>query len=197
MNTKQLAIVSAVVFVVLGVIIVLLVTGGVSPAERSRDATGDVEVGQGEDPAPDPTLADIRVTRVDLDGDQIVFEAEMDAEIPKALKDQTMEWRWEIRENGTYTWLVSANISVENPIGSVTHQQSNYGASTIDNTLPGSIDYDGNTIFVRLDHTQIPDFPDQFSWRLETTLDGNRADPASALTTDLAPESGLGEFPLP
>ncbi|HJR44401.1 MAG TPA: hypothetical protein VJ927_02230 [Actinomycetota bacterium] len=197
MNTKQLAIVSAIVGCVLAVIIVLLATGGVSPAERSSDPVGDVEVAQGSDPAPETTLADIRSARVRSQNGQIVFQAEMEDVVPRSLEDQTMEWRWEILEGGTSTWIVSANVSVGRPVASVTAQQQNFAASTIDDTLRGSVDHEGNTIFVRLDATQIQGFPTAFAWRLKTTLDGNRADPASALATDEAPGSGLGEYPPP
>ena len=197
MNTKQLAIVSAIVFCVLAVIIVLLVTGGVSPAERARDAVGDVEVGEGPAAATETSLADIQLARVTLQDSQVVFQAEMGGRVPRSLKDQTMEWRWELLENGTSTWIVSANVSVGQPVASITAQQRNFAASTIDDTLRGSVDHTGNTIFVRINAAEIEGFPTRFSWRLKTTLDGDRADPGSALVTDEAPESGLGEYPPP
>lgn len=197
MNAKQLGIVSAIVGVVLVAIIVLLVTGGAPPGEESKDPSDDVVIGEGGAPPGQTDLADVRQARVYEEASQIVFEAEMGAAIPKNLKDQTMEWRWEVSEGGALTWLVTANISVGKPVASVTAQQSNYGSSTIDGLLPGRIDYDGNTITVKLTQPEIPKFPTSFTWNLKTTLDGDRADPASATATDTAPESGLGEYPPP
>lgn len=197
MNTKQLAIVSAIVLCVLAVIIVLLVTGGVSPEERSRDAVGDVETGEGGDPAPDTSIADIQSARVTLQDSQIVFQAEMGGRVPRKLEDQTMEWRWEILEQGTTTWVVSATVSVDQPVASLLQHETGFSASTIDDTLRGGVDSTGNTIFVRINGAEIKGFPTEFTWRLKTTLDGNRADPASALITDEAPGSGLGEYPPP
>lgn len=197
MNTKQLAVVSAIVACVLAVIIVLLVTGGVSPAERARDAIGDVETGEGADPAPDSSIADIQSARVTLQDSQIVFQAEMGGRVPRELEDQTMEWRWEIVESGTTTWVVSATVSVGRPVASVLEHETGFSASTIDDTLRGGVDSTGNTIFVRINQAEIEGFPNEFAWRLKTTLDGNRADPGSALITDEAPGSGLGEYPPP
>lgn len=197
MNTKQLAVVSAIVLCVLAVIIVLLVTGGVSPEERSRDAVGDVETSEGGDPAPDTSIADIQSARVALQDGQIVFQAEMGERVPRKLRDQTMEWRWEILEQGTATWVVSATVSVDQPVASLLQHETGFAASTIDDTLRGGVDSAGNTIFVRINESEIEGFPSEFTWRLKTTLDGNRADPASALITDEAPGSGLGEYPPP
>ena len=197
MNAKQLAIVSAIVGVVLIAIIVLLVTGGGPAGQEAEDASGDVVVGEGEG-APELTaLADIQEASVYEEASQIVFEAEMGTAIPKTIKDGTMEWRWEVSEGGTLTWLVTANVSVKKPVASVTAQQTGYGSSTIDGLLPGRIDYDGSTITVRLTQPEIPKFPTRFTWNLKTTLDGDRADPASATASDTAPESGLGEYPPP
>ena len=197
MNAKQLGIVAAIVGVVLIAIIVLLVTGGAPAGQESQDSSGDVVVSDGQAPPGQTDLADIREATVYEEASQIVFEAKMGAAIPKNLKDQTMEWRWEVSEGGTLTWLVTANISVGKPVASVTAQQSDYGSSTIDGLLPGRIDYDGNTITVRLTQPEIPKFPTRFTWNLKTTLDGDRADAASATASDTAPESGLGEYPPP
>ena len=192
MNTKQLAIVSAIVLCVLAVIIVLLVTGGVSPEERSRDAVGDVETGEGGDPAPDTSIADIQSARVTLQDSQIVFQAEMGGRVPRKLEDQTMEWRWEILEQGTTTWVVSATVSVDQPVASLLQHETGFSASTIDDTLPGTISVSGDTITVTLDSADIEGFPSSFGWELTSTLDGDRADPASAVATDTAPDGGPG-----
>ena len=197
MSARQLGIVSAIVAVVLAGIVVLLITGEAPPGHEAKDPSGDVEVSEGEGAPGETGLADITEAKVHEVGSQIVFEATMAAPIPKTIKGGTMEWRWEVSEGGNLTWLVTANVSVDEPVASVTAQQGGYGSSTIDGLLPGGIDYDGNTIRVRLNQPEIPDFPTQFTWHLKTTLDGDRADPASATAGDEAPPSGLGEYPPP
>ncbi len=200
MSRKQLAIVGSIVGLVLIAIIVLLATGG-SPsgqlAQLTKDARGDAVVSDGVDPPRDLSLADVHEARVELIASQIVFQAEMAAPIPKRLPEESLEWSWEILEGGSETWTVSAEASGDNLVASVLQEQGRYGASTNDNTLPGGVDYSGNTIFVRLNAQQIEGFPTVFTWRLITSLDGDRDDPASAAASDTAPESGLGEYPPP
>lgn len=197
MNAKQLGIVAGIVALVLVAIIVLLATGEAPAEQQVQDATGDVEIGPGEAAPTDTALADVTEAKVHEVASQIVFQATAGATIPKELQGQTMEWRWEVFEDGDKTWLVTASISVDRPVASVLAQRSDYWSSTVDDSLPGSIDYDGSTIFVRLDRPEIPKFPREFTWKLTATLDGDRADPASALATDEAPASGLGEYPPP
>ncbi len=197
MTPKQLGLSALAVAAILSVIITLLVTGGPPPGEQAKDPAGDVEVGEGTDAPSESTIADIISARVYLDASQVVFEAEMAAPIPPSLRGDAMAWRWELLEGGAPTWTVSANISVDRPVANVLEQETGYAASTIDETLAGGVDYEGNTIFVRLNAPQIEGFPGEFTWRLTTTLDGNRADPASATATDSAPHSGLGQYPPP
>lgn len=197
MNNRQLAVVATVVAAVLAVIIVLLVTGGPPVEELAKDPSGDVTLSDGPAAPPDRSLADVRSAQVYLKASQIVFEAEMAAPIPRSLKNETMSWRWEILEGGSETWIVSANISVKEPIASILGTQSGYGASTNDETLPGGIDSTGNRLFVRLNPTEIDGFPSEFTWRLTTSLDGDRGDAGSAVASDSAPESGLGQYPPP
>jgi hypothetical protein len=194
MSNKQLAVAAAAVGIVLAVIIVLLVTGGPPTNVIAQDPANDVQVSQGPAPPAEVSLADVRSARVFSEQGQVVFEAEMGSEIPKALDGQTMSWRWVILEAGTETWTVTADVSVVEPVARVLGQQVNYGASTIDDTLPGEVEREGNTIRIRLSAGEIDRFPRSFSWRLETTLDGDRRDPGSANATDTAPASGLGEF---
>lgn len=197
MTNKQLTIASVIVAVVIGGLVVLLATGGSPPGEQAKDPSGDVEIEEGPDAPTDIALADVERARVYLHASQIVFEAQMAAPIPRSLKGQTMEWRWEIFEGGTETWLVSAHISVNEPVAALTAQRSNYATSTIDGKLPGGIDYRGNKIFVRLNPPGLKRFPSEFTWRLTTALDANRADPGSGVARDIAPATGLGEYPPP
>lgn len=196
MNNKQLAIVAGVVAVILAVIIVLLVTGGPPEEELAQDGIGDVVLSDGPAPPKDQSLADVRSARVYFEASQIVFEAEMASPIPKSVKG-SMSWRWEILEGGSETWIVSANLTL-GPTATVIQQGGEqYGAGTIDDTLPGGIDVTGNRLFVRLNGPEIKDFPTVFTWRLETSLDGDRGDVSSAVASDTAPQSGLGQYPPP
>ncbi len=197
MNNKQLVIVGSVVAAVLAVIIVLLVTGGPPAEQLAEDAANDVTLSEGPAPPNEQSLADVRSARVYLKASQVVFEAEMATPIPTNLKTQTLTWRWEIFEGGSETWLVSANVGLDGPIASVLSTQGTYGASTNDGTLPGGVDWSGNTLYVRLNAPQIENFPGGFTWRLETSLDGDRGNPRSAEASDSAPESGLGQYPPP
>lgn len=197
MNNKQLGLVAAVVGVVLAAIIVLLVTGGPPTEELARDGENDVTVSEGPAPPQDDALADIRSTRVYSQEDDIIFEAVMPVDIPQSLRNETMSWRWEVLEGGSETWIVSANISVGDPIASVLSTQTGYGASTNDDTLPGELQRNGSTLMIRLRPSEIDDFPSEFTWRLETSLDGDRGNARSALAGDTAPPSGLGQFPPP
>ena len=197
MNNKQLALVATAVGIVLAIIIVLLVTGGPPTDEIPADAEDDVTVAEGPDAPENQALADVRSTRVYAEDEEIVFEAVMSTGIPKSLRKETMSWRWEVLEGGSETWIVSANVSVGDPIASVLSTQTGYGASTNDETLPGELQRNGNTVSVRLMPSEIEGFPSEFTWRLETSLDGNRGNARSALATDTAPQSGLGQYPPP
>lgn len=45
-----------------------------------------------------------------------------------------------------------------------------YGAGTVDDTFPGDVTIKDTKIEVRLNPADIRDFPDEFDWRLATTL---------------------------
>lgn len=197
MTTRQLGVVSALVAIVIGGLVLLLVTGGPPPGVDAADPAGDVEVTDGRDAPAETDLADVQRARVYFRASQIVFEAKMATEVPGSIKGQTMEWRWEVFEDGTETWLVSAHVSVGEPVAALTAQRSNYATSTIDGRFPGGIDRQDDTIFVRLNAAEVRRFPEMFTWRLTTRLDANRADPSSAVARDTAPASGLGEYPPP
>lgn len=197
MSPRQLAIVSFLVAVVVGGLVVLLVTAEPPPGEESRDPAGDVDVGDGANPPQETDLADIRRARVYEKASQVVFEAQMGATIPGSIEGHTMEWRWEVFEEGTKTWLVSAHVSVGDPVAALTAQQTDHASSTIDGSFPGGLDHTGNTMFVRLNMSSVKRFPRDFTWRLITTLDADRQDPQSAVATDTAPAGGRGEYPPP
>ena len=179
-----LGIVAAIVVVVL-----ILNTGG--PTTGPEDPGSDVAVGAGAAPPEDTTLADIQRAEVRRDGSEIVFEVGMSQELPAKIPKGALEFRWDISEGGDETWIVTANISAL-VTAAVTSQNTSYGSSTIDDTMPGTVAVDGETLTVSLTPADIKAFPEQFNWVLTTTLDADLADPTSAVATDTAPDSGPG-----
>ncbi len=171
-------------------VVLVLATGG-DPGVGSGDGRGDVTITDGERAPENAELADIVGAVVRSQGADLVFEATMGESIPNRIRDGSLEFRWDISEAGTDTWIVSANVNL-GPTAAVTSQRTDYGASTIDDSLPGSVEVDGATLLVTLQPEDIDGFPSDFTWRLKTTLDADRADPASAVATDSAPESGEG-----
>jgi hypothetical protein len=182
-------IVIAVVGVVAGVIIILATGGG--PSTTSGDPGGDVGVGEGPKPPQETSLADIVGAEVRSEGGELVFEVTVGRNVPKNIPNGALEFRWDVSENGTDTWIVSANLNV-GPTAAVTSQRTNYGSSTIDGSMPGSIEIDGDTLVVRVRAAEIEGFPQTFQWTLKTTLDADRTDPRSGVATDQAPDSGKG-----
>lgn len=180
----------AVVAVVI-VVVLILATGGSGPG-GSGDAADDVTISDGEGQPEDVTPADIEEASVTRDGGAFVFVARMATDVPRRVRDGSLEFRWDISENGTDTWIVSAAVNVS-VTAALTSQRTSYGSSTIDDTMPGSVEVDGNTLTVRVNAARVEDFPTDFQWRLRTTLDANRSDPASATASDTAPDSGVGQ----
>lgn len=180
------------VIALVAVIIVVLVTGG-SGTSSGDDAGGDVAV-EGEGGAPtNADLADVAKADVRREGDEILFVAEMAMEIPEQIEGGSLEFRWDLSIGGRDAWIISALVATDTT-AAVTAQQTNYGSSTIDDTMPGSVEADGTTLTIALRPGNIDAFPDAFSWRLRTTLDGDRADPKSPVAHDEAPDGGPGQF---
>ena len=194
MDRKRVLVVFAAVVIAIASIVVLLATGEPQPVRTFDDPGGDVVVGEGKKPPTDTTLADIRSAEVTEDGGEVVFEAQLAGPIPDKLPDSSFGLRWEVYEEGDSTFLVTANLDV-GPNASIVGEQNGYGASTIDEQLPGSLEIEGDTIAIRLRTEDIPDFPEEFGWLLHTTLDGNQGDPQSATAEDKSPDNGFGEYP--
>lgn len=179
-----IGIVGAIVFVV-----VVLNVGG--PETGPGDERDDVSVAEGDNPPADEALADIEQAVVRRDGDQIVFEVIMSGDIPAKVPDGSLEFRWDLSEGGEETWLVTANLSRQ-LTGAVISHDTGYGSSTIDETMPGRVKAEGNTLTLTLRPDDIRAFPSSFDWLLTTTLDGDLTDPGSAVATDTAPDPGPG-----
>lgn len=196
MNRKQLLIVFALVAVALGVIIVLLATGGTTPEAASEDAQGDVIVAEGENPPEDTQLADIVDASITGDGEQLTLEVTMATEIPEKLPGQGMDWKWELFEGGAPTWIISANLDL-GANATVFSPATGATFTSIDDRLPGELEIDGSTLRITLDTSGMDGFPSQFTWKLSSKLDGAKGEPGSATADDSAPDLGFGEFPPP
>lgn len=194
MDRKRLFVILTVVAVAVASIVVLLVTGEAEPVRTFEDPGGDARVEEGDKPPTDTTLADIRSVEVRSEDDLVVFEAKLGAAVPKRVPGGGFGLRWEIYEEGDSTFLITANLDV-GPNASILGEQNGYGASTIDERLPGTLEISGDTIAIRVRTDEVPDFPDEFGWVLLTSLDGDQGDPQSALAEDRAPDSGFGEYP--
>ena len=174
-------------------LLAVILSGGGSPTTNQDDVVGDVAIGEGTGEPGDVTIADITHAVVSKNGDEVVFEVTVSAELPRKLKGSILDLRWDVSVGGTDTWIVAANLN-DGPNASITSLKSNYGSSTIDGTLPGSVALTGDTLTVTVDAAQVDGFPTTFTWRLMSTLDGDPADPGSATATDTAPDSGPGEL---
>jgi hypothetical protein len=194
-DRKRFALVAAVVVAALAAIVVLLFTGGAEPVPTFEDLSGDANVEEGKNPPGDTSLADILRAAVTEDGGDIVFEAQLGATVPNEVEEGSFGLRWEVHEQGDSTFLITANLDV-GPTASIIGEQNGYGASTLDETLPGNLEVDGDTITIRIQPSDIPDFPDEFAWVLQSSLDGDQGDPTSARAEDRAPDSGFGEYPV-
>jgi hypothetical protein len=194
LDRRRLAVVAAVIAVCVAAVIALLVTGEAEPVQSFEDPAGDAAFEEGDNPPTDVTLADIRSAEVSSDGDEIVFEATLAGTIPKKVPGGSLGLRWEVFEGGDSTFLVTASLDA-GPIASIIGEKNDYGASTLDEGLPGSLTIKGDTLTIRLEPDEIPDFPDRFAWSLQTSLDGDQGDPQSARAEDRAPDQGLGEYP--
>lgn len=177
---------------VIAAAIFVLAAGG--PSTSSADKTADVSLGEGASPPGDTTGADIAqaIARQENNGD-IVFEVTMAKPIEKATM-KGLSFRWDITENGDDTWMVTADFKT-GPTVSLRSLRTDYGASTIDDTLPGDISVDGSTLVVSIQGSEIEGWPAAFEWLVTATLDADAADPASAVATDSAPDSGPEALP--
>ena len=180
---------------VVGAGIALVTGGGKSAVQRGafEDPANDQTVGQGSAPPLQLELGDILFADVRHEGDEILFEARLGAPIPKRIKGGALDLRWDISEHGLDTWILSANLDV-GPNASIVSQESDYGASSFLDTLPGRVELQGDRFLIWLDPSEIPGWPQAFGWRLQATLDGKPGDPSSALAKDLAPDTGAGEL---
>lgn len=192
MNRKQLAAVFAAVAVAVVAVVVLLVTGGDDGPKLLPENAGDVTTLEGPKAPVDTALADIEFAEVRRDGDEVTFEARLGADIPKKLKGMTFDLRWDIEGPDFGQFILSGNLDV-GPNVSLVGIKNNLGTSTLDDTLQGTSEIEGNVWTITLQAGEIHDFPDKFKWKLTTSLDGKPGDPTSGRAEDTAPDRGMGE----
>jgi hypothetical protein len=178
-------------------IVILLASGGPIDSDdngsvaEAGEPTGDVVVGEGQEPPSDTAVADILEAEVRRRPSSLLFRARMADRIPPRVKGGGMSWRWDIYEAGVGTWILSANLDI-GPVTSLTSTQSNYGSSTFDDSFPGTMTVEGHQLKIVLRPKGLEDWPDDFEWSLGTQLDGAQGNPRSALATDTFPDEGRG-----
>lgn len=192
---KRQQVLGAIVIVIaaIAVLVYFLSTGGSEPIGTFEDPSGDVEVGAGENPATETALADIVSAEVRTDGEEIVFESKLGAPIPRKLKGESIDVAWKIFEGSNQTWSLSFNLDI-GPNVSLFSPATNFGSGTFDDTLPGDFEIQGDVLVIRIRPADVPNFPAEFTWRLETSLDAGVGEPGSALAEDRAPDTGSGQY---
>lgn len=183
--------------VIAAVLIVVLISGG---GGGGSDPSGDLRVVEGEQPrgAADlpvaASIADIVEADVRRDGDELVFTATSASSIPQELERSSLEFRFDVSEDDRNTWIVSATVNVTVTAAAVS-QVTAYGSSTIDGTLPGSVEVSDETLTIRLEVSRIEDFPDSFEWALSTNLTAFRDLAGSTRVEDRFPDEGTRAGP--
>lgn len=174
------------------VLIVIVLAGGGDPQATGGDRGSDVTLGEGNNPPGEAAFADITEASVTKSDGDVVFEVRMARDLSAKAPKDVLSFRWDLTENGEDSWIVSAEI-VRRPVASLQSLGTSFGASTIDGTLPGTISVTGDKVTVTIQAADVEGFPASFGWKLTTTLDGDRADPSSAVVTDTAPDNGPGK----
>ena len=193
MNEQRTLIATVVFVVAISAGIWLLATGGPGSL-RTADPRGDVQLGEGSQPPSDREVADIVDASVESVGRQLVFRARAATDIPDDEGRGAISWRWEIAGDDDVEWLVVARVG-GGTMASISNSNGDYATSTVDETMPGSLHISGSSVEVRLERGGVPGLPGEFTWQVRSALDADRFDPATALVSDVAPDSGPAAFP--
>jgi hypothetical protein len=192
MNRRPLMIALLIVGGMVVIVVLLLISGG-GGSDGGDDKSDDVLVEEGPKPPRDTGLADITSATVTADGDELVFTAIAGTEIPSEVADGAIEWRWEVVEGANATWTLIATVDVATH-ASIIATTRDFSASTVNDTLPGSVETEGRQVTVVLDRSALEGFPSDFEWTLSTTLDASRTNARSARANDRAPDEGSFRF---
>lgn len=172
--------------------IVVLASGG---DDDGADPTGDLRYVEGKQPRGATSLpiaasiADIVEADVRRDGSGLVFDITTASTIPQILERSSLELRFDVSEGGRNTWIVSASVNVA-ATAAVVSQTTDYGSSTIDGTMPGSVEVSGEVITIRLEPQRIDNFPATFDWALSSKLIAFRDITGSTRVEDRFPDEG-------
>jgi hypothetical protein len=183
--------------VVVAAILLVLNLGG---TDVPTEARGDITYIEGDTPRRQQTqeaqlvasIADLTSAQVINEGDEIVFTAEVAAPIPQPLRTSALELRWDLTGDDDSSWTVSA--MVEREALAAVYTASGYGAGTIDDTLPGSVEVNDKGVTVRLRTDEIEDFPEAFEWSLASTLRAFKNEVDSPRVEDRYPDEGSADF---
>lgn len=174
--------------------VVILATGGDdAPPEMAGDLTylegKALQEAKGNLVA---SIADVTRAEVRRDLEAVVFSARTAATVPQPLKISALQFRWDIEPDAGPTWTITA--TVEKTTEATVYSSAGFGVGTIDQTLPGTVTVDEDTIEVRVDVKEIPHFPNEFDWSLTTTLRAFREAPDSPRVEDRYPDDGTERF---
>jgi hypothetical protein len=183
---------TAITFAVIAVILVLFKLGEKDRPDSVTDTKGDVgsDASAGESGVEEIDIVEAEVTR---DGSSILFRARVASGLSATTKRRPVTFRWNLLEDGQETWFLVARLE-NKVVASLVSTETNYGASTNDDTLPGHVTVTDDRILVRISPDRIPDFPTTFDWELEAALFADPKQPSSPTATDRAPDSGFGHL---
>ena len=178
-----------------GAMVLVLTWGGLdAPSEQRGDLNylegqAHTKMQQGDLMA---SIADVIEADVRREGDLLTFRARTTAPLPQPLKISALQFRWDISSQDHGSWTVTA--MVEKTTEATVFSSTGFGVGTVDETLPGSVVVNDDTIEVIVDATEIPDFPRAFEWSLSTTLRAFRQEPDSPRVEDRYPDQGTEWF---
>jgi hypothetical protein len=138
------------------------------------------------------SIADVTHAQVQREDDQLVFMAEVATGLPQPLKISALEFRWDLAGDDGSTWTVAATI--DKTTQASVFSDGGFGAGTVDDTLSGGVRVKEDTIEVRFNTADIPDFPTTFDWSLSTNLRAFRDEVDSPRVEDRFPDEGSADF---
>lgn len=128
------------------------------------------------------------------DPETLVFTAQVASSAPRSLKSSALEFRWELDGDDGSGWTLI--VSIDRDAQVALFSDGGYGSGTIDSTLPGDVVIEDDAVSVRLEPSEIEDFPSAFDWNLATTLRAFRNETDSPRVEDRFPDEGAERFEL-
>ena len=194
-RARSTLIVAVVIGVLVGVVIVILATGGSNaPAERRGDLiyTEGVTPKNREGGDLVGSIADVIGSEIRRTDTGLALSARVATKIPQPLQVSELEFRWDLVAKDGATWTVA--ITIGKTTEARVLSSAGFGAGTIDDTLIGGAQVLDDSVEVRFDFREVPDFPDTFGWSLSTTLRAFRTETDSPRVKDRFPDEGSRDF---